>query len=190
MNKNFQHLTQYHCVGITGVIGSGKTFLAQYLQSCYQANIIEIDDIRRNMLWISLSQQSIQLRKELIQAFSIEQYDSDFFFDRKNFTHFIFSDIALLSQFNSICQPYFKEVIKSQFLSQQLNCIIWVNLIEDNYLDMIDYMIFIDILQHKWELFNQQQILVKERFTMQLDFLSKKRLLNNLLIPYEVFNNE
>lgn len=190
MNKNFQHLTQYDIIGITGVIGSGKTFLSNYLQSYYQANIIEIDTIRRDMLWSSLSQSSIQLRQELIQEFSIKDYNFQWFFDRTRFTQFIFSNIHLLNKFNAICQPYFKDSIRNQLIPEQLNCIVWVNLIEDNYLDMINYLVYVNISQDKWVQLNQEHILVKERIKTQLDLLSKLKLLKNLSIAYEVFENE
>lgn len=190
MNKNFQHLTQYHIIGITGVIGSGKTFLSNYLQSYCQANIIEIDTIRRDMLWSSLSQSSIQLRQELIQEFSIEYYDFQLFFDRIRFTQLIFSNIHLLNKFNAICQPYFKDSIRNQLIPEQLNCIVWVNLIEDDYLDMIEYLIYVNISQDKWIQLNQDQIMVIERLHSQLDLISKRTLLENLPIFYEVFENE
>lgn len=190
MNKNFQHLNQYYIIGITGVIGSGKSFLSHYLKSYYQANIIEIDTIRRDMLWNSFSSQSVQLRKELTEEFCIEKYDSQYFFDRTSFTQFIFSNIHFLNKFNVICKPYFKEAIKNLLISERLNCVVWVNLIEDDYLDMIEYMIYVNISQDKWNQFNQGQKIVTERLNTQLDLVSKKTLLKNLPICYEVFENE
>lgn len=190
MTKDLKYLTQYNTIGITGIIGCGKSFLAHYLCSLYEANIIEIDDIRRNMLWSSLSAESVNLRKALIKEFYIQDYDCQFFFDRESFTDFIFSDIQILKNFNSICQSYFKKTIKKNLLPNRLNCIVWVNLIEDNYVDMIEHIVYVDISHKRWSDFNKENLIIQKRLNFQLDCEKKKNLLDHLSVSYEVFYNE
>ena len=72
-------------LGITGVIGSGKSFLAQnfsiyeneiYINSTNSPiSVFEIDDIRRELLWNSQSNLAIKLRKQLTKFFNIKNYN-------------------------------------------------------------------------------------------------------------------
>lgn len=185
------NLLNYHIIGITGIIGAGKSFLSHKLKSQYHANIIEIDDIRRDMLWQSLSQDSVNLRKELIKEFHITTYNKNYFFDRTNFTKKIFSSEIILQKFNSLCKPYFCTSIKERIKTNSLNCIVWVNLIEDYYVDLIEHLVFIDISEHQWLKYNQNNLtFMLERYNMQTEMIEKKKLLQQLSISYEVYSNE
>lgn len=185
------NLSQYHIIGITGIIGAGKSFVAEKIKRQYQANIIELDDIRRDMLWHSLTIEAVNLRKELIKEFSIKNYDNNYFFDRDSFTTFIFSNEDILKKFNLLCVSYFLDNIREKIVQHTLNCIVWVNLIEENYLPFIDYVIFVDISQEKWQKNNHNNLsLIQERYTKQTHVDNKKNLLNNLTLPYEVYHNE
>lgn len=185
------NLSQYKVVGITGIIGSGKTFLSELLKHSHKANIIEVDNIRRSMLWHSLSIDSINLRKDIIHQFSIDKYDENYFFDRSSFTQLIFSNVNILQKFNLLCRPYFYKNIKDNILDDVLNCIVWVNLIEDDYLDLIEHLLFIDISQQQWLTYNINNLdFISQRYNMQTDIINKKQLLTQLKISYEVYTNE
>lgn len=185
------NLSQYHIIGVTGIIGAGKSFVAERIKQQYDANIIELDDIRRDMLWYSLSPEAYNLRKSIIEKFSINSYDAHYFFDRENFTKFIFSDEYMLRQFNLLCVNYFLDNIRKKILPNKLNCVVWVNLIEENYLQLIDYLIFVDISEKQWLQNNQNNFsLIQQRYNKQTHSDNKKKLLNNLTTAYEVYHNE
>lgn len=182
---------KYKFIGITGVIGSGKSFVAQSLKDQYCANIIEIDDIRRDLLWNCLSPLAVSLRQELIRIFDIKAFDEDFFFDRSSFTDYIFSDSLLLKKFNLICFPYFKEEINHRFVSDKLNLLVWVNLIEDNYFTLVEHVILVHISETVWLERNLSHLKdMQARLKLQSNAEEKQLLLHSLLISHEVLNNE
>lgn len=181
---------QYEVIGITGIIGSGKSFLSKRLEINNNANIIEIDEIRRNLLWYSLSLLAIDLRKEIIKQFNIGVFDNNYFFNRKKFTEYIFSDIENLKKFNQLCIPYFKEEIKNKIIENKLNCIVWVNLIEERYLELLEYLIILNITEEKWHNNNKKDIdLLLKRREKQNSFKSKITMLKCNNIKFEVINN-
>lgn len=185
--NNFNH---YNLLGITGIIGCGKSFVAIELKNKYNANVIEIDDIRRYFLWSLKTKEALSLRKELIDTFLIDNYNDEYFFNREIFTNFIFSDISILNKFNRICFPYFINEIKNKLIKDSFNILVWVNLIEDNYVQLTDYVLFIEVCNKRWKQYNSENIHgMKKRLDKQKSNLEKKLLLNNLSIPYEVYNN-
>lgn len=182
---------QYSFIGITGVIGSGKSFFANSLKNTYDANIIELDHIRRHLLWSSYSSLAISLRKKLIHMFNIDKYDAFFFFNREQFTNIIFSNIDILNEFNKICFPYFKEEINNHFIENKLNVLIWANLIEDDYHTFLEHVILITVSQETWTLRNALYLTsMQTRLSLQSSEEYKIKLLNSLSISYEVFINE
>lgn len=181
---------QYNVIGITGIIGSGKSFLSQLLKNECNANIIEIDDIRRELLWSSLSLLAVNLRKEIIKNCNIKIFDNNFFFNRESFTNYIFKDINTLHRFNDMCIPYFKEEIKNRIELDQINCIVWVNLIEESYLDLMNYLIILNISEEQWINNNKEDInLLLKRREKQNTFEDKIKMLNKYKIKFEVINN-
>lgn len=183
-----ENLNQFHAVGISGIIGSGKSYVSQHLQKVYQANLIEIDDVRRFLLWQSTDELSCKLREEITIYFNLD-YDN-LMFHRQEFSDFIFSEKKILDDFNLICVPYFKTYVQSILLPNQLNLITWVNLIEDNYIDLLDYIVFINISENTWKQRNLYQLeMIIQRLNKQNTLEEKIKQLNHRL-PYEVYLNE
>ena len=115
-------------IGITGTIGAGKSFLAQSFSLLYpqyenRINVIEIDNIRRNLLWESLSALALDLRLKLIKTFNISHYDKNLFFNRKDFTEYIFSHTDILQQFNQLCKPFFIQEINQLRKEDKVNIV-------------------------------------------------------------------
>ncbi len=182
-------------IGITGIMGAGKSFFANSFDTIYneyknKINIIEIDDIRRNLLWKSKELNALKLRQEIINQFSIG-HDENLFFNRELFTGYLFSNIELINKFNKLCKPYFIEEIKSSMCENKVNFLIWVNLIEENYLGLLNHIVFIDVTEEKWLKRNSYNL---ELFQLRLKFQNnsniKKELLKNIKISYEVHLND
>lgn len=184
---------QHKFIGITGIIGSGKSFFVNSILKKYDPNIIEVDDIRRNLLWYSLSDLALNLRKTLINAFLITHYDENFFFDRTTFTHYIFSHASILARFNRICFPYFKKEIESLFIPDKLNLLVWVNLIEDNYYVLVDHIVLVVVTEKTWlerHSHTSDMKLIEERLKIHNTSNIKQQLLHTIAISHEVFINE
>ena len=182
------NLNQFNVICISGVIGSGKSFISDKIKEKYQANLIEIDDVRRYLLWKSTDNLAYELREKLNIYFKLN-YDN-LMFHRQEFSEFIFSEQKILDDFNLICVPYFKTYIQSILLPNQLNLITWVNLVEDNYIDLLDYIIFINISEKTWTKRNLSQLeMIIKRLNKQNTLEEKIKQLNDRL-PYEVYLNE
>lgn len=181
-------------IGITGVMGAGKSYFAKNIFKGtpydYDINIIEIDDIRRDLLWESNQPLAKNLRQEIIKNFNILEYDECFLFDRVKFTQYIFSNEEILKKMNFLCKEFFIQEIKNKCKEDKINLLIWVNLIEENYLDIINSIIFIDINEALWIKRNKNNSLFDTRIKLQTNIESKKELLNNVNVHYEVFKNE
>ncbi len=183
-------------IGITGTIGAGKSFLAQSFSLLYpqyenRINVIEIDNIRRNLLWESLNALALDLRLKLIKTFNISHYDKNLFFNRKNFTEYIFSHTDILQQFNQLCKPFFIQEINQLREEDKVNLLVWVNLIEENYLPLLDFLIFVDVTEKTWLQRNLNDLeLLQTRIKFQTNYNEKIKLLETINIPYEVFYNE
>lgn len=181
-------------IGITGVMGAGKSYFAKNIFKGtpydYDINIIEIDDIRRDLLWESNQPLAKNLRQEIIKNFNILEYDECFLFDRVKFTQYIFSNEEILKKMNFLCKEFFIQEIKNKCKEDKINLLIWVNLIEENYLNIINSIIFIDINEALWIKRNKNNSLFDTRIKLQTNIESKKELLNNVNVHYEVFKNE
>lgn len=183
-------------IGITGTIGAGKSFLAQSFSILYpqyenRINVIEIDNIRRNLLWESLSALALDLRLKLIKTFNISHYDKNLFFNRKDFTEYIFSHTDILQQFNQLCKPFFIQEINQLRKEDKVNLLVWVNLIEENYLPLLDFIIFVDVTEKTWLQRNLNDLeSLQTRIKFQTNYNEKIKLLETINIPYEVFYNE
>lgn len=183
-------------IGITGTIGAGKSFLAQSFSLLYpqyenRINVIEIDNIRRNLLWESLSALALDLRLKLIKTFNISHYDKNLFFNRKDFTEYIFSHTDILQQFNQLCKPFFIQEINQLRKEDKVNLLVWVNLIEENYLPLLDFIIFVDVTEKTWLQRNLNDLeSLQTRIKFQTNYNEKIKLLETINIPYEVFYNE
>lgn len=179
-------------IGITGVMGAGKSYFANNFSKYYpehkEINIIEIDEIRRKLLWKSNSSLAIDLRKKIISEFSILNYDEKFLFNREIFTNYIFSDKKILDKFNEICKDFFVKEIKNNYEKEKLNLLVWVNLIEEEYFKLVNSIIYVDINEVTWSKRNNE-LICKSRLDFQTDIKKKKELLKMLNINYKVFNN-
>lgn len=184
-------LNRYNVIGITGSIGVGKSYIASKIEKEFNANIIEVDNIRRFFLWESLEKESLLLREKIINLYKIENVLENYFFDRNLFTEKIFKTKKELKKINKICTPFFKDYIKKQIIKNKLNCIIWSNLIEDNYLDLIEHILLIDISDNDWHKLNNKNIeLILRRKKVQSSINEKINYLKKVNKSFEIIKNE
>lgn len=126
--------------GITGDISSGKSHLSLLLKSHLPfVNIIEIDDIRRYILWHSVEPTHISIRKELSTLFSEKTHSHFYWMNRETFTQKLFSSSYFLSLFSKKMTPIIKEYIKHHYFKKNtVNVIVWVFLLEENYNELLN----------------------------------------------------
>jgi len=94
-------------IGLTGNIGSGKTFVANIFKK-YGCKIIHLDEIGHQVL------QSAECKKELINAFGNEIIDSEGKIDREKLRKVSFKTRENLNKLNSIVHPIMLKSLKNK----------------------------------------------------------------------------
>ncbi len=100
-------------IGLTGNIGSGKTFVANIFKK-FGCKIIHLDEIGHQVL------QSAECKKELINAFGNEIIDSEGKIDREKLRKVSFETRENLNKLNSIVHPVMLKSLKNK-LSRNKN---------------------------------------------------------------------
>lgn len=96
-------------IGITGGVGAGKSRILDILKSQYQAEIIEADQVARE-----LEEPGREGYQKLIASFGTEILDDTGIIDRKKFAEMIFQDKEALKKVNGMIHPMTWEEIKRQ----------------------------------------------------------------------------
>lgn len=96
-------------IGITGGVGAGKSRILDILKSQYQAEIIEADQVARE-----LEEPGREGYQKLIASFGTEILDDTGIIDRKKFAEMIFQDKEALKKVNGMIHPMAWEEIKRQ----------------------------------------------------------------------------
>ena len=115
-------------IGLTGSIGSGKTFTINvFKQICKESKInalfIDIDDVRRNIL-----------KQEKI--------------DRNELNNKIYENENEMKKYKQFINPKIREYLINQInTNDKLIFIEWALLIEDEFYDLVDKIIMIDCKQ-------------------------------------------
>lgn len=119
-------------IAIIGGISSGKTTFCKKIKN-KKHSIIEVDDVRRYVLWSSLEQKHINVRKYIVHKLHINHFDNNFFFDRTSFTKEIFEDKNKLFLINQLVKKeVFCKVQKEERKNKKV-FIVWSFMLEDNY---------------------------------------------------------
>src|SRR5512133_3572182 len=104
--------------GITGGIGSGKSFVCDIL-SRLGARIFHADDESKYLL-----DNHPDLRKEISEKFGKHLYSIEGI-DRKAFAHLIFSDPEKIEMANSIIRPFVHEAFANWAGEQKNNKVVF-----------------------------------------------------------------
>lgn len=87
-------------LGITGGVGAGKTTVLSYLAGKYQARILELDQVAKE-----LQQPGAVCYEPMIELFGSQVLDKTGNFDRKKIAELVFNRRDLLKRLNDIVHP-------------------------------------------------------------------------------------
>lgn len=131
-------------LGITGIMGSGKSTLSKEISKFWPKErhglqVIELDDVRRYILWHSIEPEHCELRKNLSEHFGFSIKDKYNWLDRVEFTVKIFSTAKDLEQYSFIATPVLKRFVQKQINSFGGDSIVaWSYMIEESYNDLVN----------------------------------------------------
>mgnify|MGYP003344783496 CR=1 FL=1 len=99
-------------IGVTGKLGSGKSFVANELSfNTKNSTVLEVDYIRNKLFKVSKSKDAIELRKKIAQAFQIDVTTENVWLDYFQFYQKLFSDSNNVQLCANIMTPYIKKII-------------------------------------------------------------------------------
>lgn len=101
-------------IGITGGIGSGKSFVSDYLAVKYGYEVLKTDDIAKNLM-----NQDPCVKEKLIAAFGKDIYTSEGLLDRKRFASVIYGDDKKLEISDSIVHPACWSFVKDRITESE-----------------------------------------------------------------------
>lgn len=200
MNNVYMHHNT-HIWGIAGSLGAGKTTLAKSLTQYFSnpIHVIEVDDIRRYILWFSVESEHIQLRKKLGNFFQINTVEEEHWLNREAFTHLIFSSEQLLNSFSQIATPIIKKHIHRMLKENddyQDIFLVWNYLVEEHYTDFVNQFVILmdtqpNIILERLEKQDDKALnTISQRLALQPSIESRIQILKEKDIPFVVFNND
>lgn len=187
-------------IGVTGKLGSGKSFVANELSfNTKNSTVLEVDYIRNKLFKVSKSRDAIALRKKISHTFDIDVTTEYVWLDYFQFYQKLFSDYNYVQLCANIMTPYIKKRIKKELITLQgkgISCVYlpWAYLIEHDYLDIVNEVIFVTC--------QEDLVLRRAELSPHFDPLEAKRRrsiepsdterISNLIsknIPYKIIDN-
>lgn len=95
-------------IGITGGIGSGKSYVARMLTQHFGIPVYDCDSRAKSLMTTSLA-----IRRQLTALVGADAYQQDGQLNRQLLSHYLFSDSLHASRVNAIVHP----AVKSDFLA-------------------------------------------------------------------------
>ncbi len=139
---------------VTGNIWVGKTYLCEKLtylvrekKGIHKNNklqklslhLLNIDEIRRNILMYSQDKEDISIRKELVKKLNIQEYGEDYSINGAVLGDIIFFDKLKMDIYKEIINPRLIYMLETEI--EEVEGIIlleWAMLVEDNMLDLVE----------------------------------------------------
>lgn len=172
-------------IGLTGGIATGKSTVSNMIKE-YNIPIIDADKISREIM-----EPGSKGLKEICDQFSKDILNLDGTLNRKKLGKIVFNDIVKLKKLNSITHPLIKEKIKEEISIHQFNaeklCLVDAALlIEENFTDLVNYIILIytDTESQIQRLIIRDNISENEaikRINAQMSFEEKKKNANFII---------
>jgi dephospho-CoA kinase len=100
-------------IGLTGGIGSGKSTVSQFLAEL-GATIIDVDK-----LWHEGLKADVELRQEIVAAFSAEILTRSEEIDRRKLGKIVFGNDEALARLNSIMHPWVYRAVRAKLEDYQ-----------------------------------------------------------------------
>ena len=127
-------------IGITGGVGAGKSTVLGFLQNEYDAELIILDDISRNM-----SEPGGGCFEAVGKLFGKDIVLPDGSYDRKKIADIVFNDKKLLSELNSVIHPAVRQEVLKRIASSENRIIVIESaiLFETGYDELCDEVWYI-----------------------------------------------
>lgn len=122
--------------GITGKINVGKSFFASQIKKIMQYQVIEVDDIRRHILWTSVKKEHIEMRQSLANFFGMIVSSDECWLNQEILTTKIFSNSENLYAYSSIATPLIKKYVEN--IQEKNSFLVWALLLEEGYDSLCD----------------------------------------------------
>ncbi|HPD18143.1 MAG TPA: dephospho-CoA kinase [Candidatus Goldiibacteriota bacterium] len=172
-------------VGITGLVKSGKTTVAEYLKK-HGFYVINVDKFAH-----SLYKKNTLLYKKLIKIFGRSILKTDLNIDRKKLSSIAFSSRSIYNKFCSLVYPSLNYELEKKIKNSKNDVIIidMAVLFESGFYKKTDYIVFVNISRKNWlkRIKNHSNSgFIKKAFIYQnVIKISKKIALSN----YIIYNN-
>lgn len=127
-------------IGVTGGIGSGKTYVCRLLAECLHCPVYDCDSEAKRLMNTSAS-----LRRQLIDLVGPEAYSPEGNLNRKVMSDFLFTDINHVQAVNAIVHPTVKADLEVWAANHHGDIIVEsAILIEAGMRDSIDMLIVVE----------------------------------------------
>lgn len=187
-----QKLSKQFIIGLTGEIGSGKSYIGQELVKLAKADQIVAHNIELDLISSqiqeNLSEEKYKLvRQDIIKNFGQEVCKKDGSLDRKALGEIVFADSKKLSKLNEIMHtPILVRLRKELKKKQGLIILNAALLAETKMMDLSNYNLILlnvdEATQEKRLIergLNKEQI--KRRLASQYDFSKKKKIIKQAI---------
>ena len=101
-------------IGITGVVGSGKSAVLTYLNTKYGAVICQLDDVAKK-----LQKKGTRCYQSIIEAFGEQILAPSGELDRKALGKIVFQNEEQLQKLNAIVHPEVKRVVQEEIAKRE-----------------------------------------------------------------------
>lgn len=161
---------------ITGAINSGKSYFAREIKKRLPYQIIEVDDIRRHILWVSEKKEHVELRENLGNYFSLPTLGKAHNLNREVFTHKIFESSENLYNYSLISTPIIQKYIEN--IQEENSFLVWVFILEEEYYKLCNGLVIDIISPNK----------VNDSFLFQRSLIQNSSLFKRKKNPDIIFN--
>lgn len=189
-------------IGLTGLIGSGKTTVANCFAE-YGADIIDTDVIAH-----TITKDDVQTLTEIRQAFG-EQVFLEKKLDRKKLREIVFSDDSLRVKLEEILHPKIFDIVRKQINKSTPHCykLVVVPLLfrSPKYLSLVNRTLFVDseyeallerlkirsgLTQLEVDAILQQQVNREEQINLANDIVVNNSDLSAIKLQVEVLHDK
>ncbi len=189
-------LSKQYIVGLTGEIGSGKSYVGEQLvQLAKKDNILAHNielDLLTQQIQEDLSEEKYELvRQEIIENFGQEVAKKDGRIDRKALGEIVFADSEKLNKLNKIMHTPILVRLRKELKNKEGLIILNAALLaETKMMDLSNYnLILLNVNEKTQERrlikrgLNQEQI--KRRLASQYDFAKKKKIIEQAISDHQ-----